>query len=66
VALAPIDHGGARAYNPGDFVPADNVKEHGYDKAGLVAKRGSKAAQQANKAANQQVENEPAEGGAPA
>jgi hypothetical protein len=36
VALAVIDHNGVRAYNPGDQVHADNVKEYGYLEAGLV------------------------------
>jgi len=45
VALEPIDHGGARAYNPGDPVPASNVEAHGYLDAGVVARRSTKAAQ---------------------
>lgn len=44
VAVAPIFHGAARAYNPGDSVPASNVALHGYDKQGLVARRDTKAA----------------------
>lgn len=47
VATQAIHHGGARAYNPGDPVPAANVKLHGYDKDGLVAKVGTKAATEA-------------------
>ena len=44
VAVAAIDHGVVRAYNIGDPVPASNVVAHGYDTDGLVAKRGTKAA----------------------
>lgn len=47
VAIAPIDHDGARAYNPGDPVPSTNVAKYGYDGDGLVAKRTTKAAKQA-------------------
>lgn len=36
VANQPIRVGWALAYNPGDPVPEDNVKEHGYLDAGLV------------------------------
>jgi len=46
VAIHAIDHEGVRAYNPGDSVHADNVKAYGYDKDGLVAKIGTKAAAQ--------------------
>lgn len=46
VALVAIDHGNARAYNPGDPVPEDNVKLHGYSKD-QVAKVGTKAADNA-------------------
>jgi hypothetical protein len=46
VALVAIDHGNARAYNPGDPVPAANVKLHGYGKD-QVAKVGTKAADEA-------------------
>lgn len=45
VALEPIDHNGARAYNTGDPVPASNVELHGYLEAGQVARRSTKAAQ---------------------
>ena len=38
VAVEPILHDGARAYNIGDAVPASNVKAHGYLEAGLVRK----------------------------
>jgi hypothetical protein len=38
VAVHPINHGNARAYNVGDPVPATNVKLHGYDARGLVRK----------------------------
>lgn len=44
VAIAPIDHDGARAYNPGDPVPVANVQKYGYDKDDLVAKRTTQAA----------------------
>jgi hypothetical protein len=37
VAIAPIDHGGVRAYNTGDRVPIDNVELHGYLGDDLVA-----------------------------
>lgn len=46
VAIEPIDHDGARAYNVGDPVPASNVEAHKYDEQGLVAKRTTKAAKQ--------------------
>jgi hypothetical protein len=45
VALGPIDHDGARAYNTGDPVPAENVKRWKYDERGLVGRRSTKAAQ---------------------
>jgi hypothetical protein len=45
VAIAPIDHDGVRAYNPGHAVPKSNVEAYGYDKAGLVAKTTTKAAE---------------------
>lgn len=48
VAIEPIDHDGARAYNVGDPVPVSNVQQHKYDEAGLVAKRTTKAAKQAS------------------
>ena len=41
VALQPIDHNGVRAYNPGDRVPASNVKRHGYQNGVQVAEEGS-------------------------
>lgn len=41
-AVAPIYVGNALAYNIGDGVPISNVKLHGYDKVGLVARHGSK------------------------
>lgn len=44
VAVTPIDHDGVRAYNPGHPVPVSNVQQYGYDKDGLVAKVGTKAA----------------------
>lgn len=44
VAVAPIDYDGVRAYNTGDPVPATNVRLHGYEAAGLVAKTSTKAA----------------------
>lgn len=45
VAVSPIFHNGARAYNPGDPVPASNVEAYGYEADGLVAKSSTKAAQ---------------------
>ena len=42
-AVAPISFNGAAAYNPGDPVPASNVKKYGYDTDGLVEKVGSAA-----------------------
>jgi len=36
VAVVPIYHDGARAYNAGDPVPVSNVKRHGYLAQGLV------------------------------
>lgn len=47
VAVQPIDHGTARAYNIGDPVPISNVERHGYDADGLVAKRSSKEGKRA-------------------
>ncbi|MGI5171875.1 hypothetical protein ACQEU3_46790 [Spirillospora sp. CA-253888] len=44
VALTEIWHGGVRAYNPGDPVPAENVQEHGYKVGEQVAKAGTKTA----------------------
>lgn len=41
VATQVITHDGVRAYNPGDAVPASNVKRHGYLKQGLVEKTDS-------------------------
>lgn len=43
-ATQDIYVGVALAYKAGDPVPASNVEAHGYDKNGLVAKAGSKAA----------------------
>lgn len=43
VAVSPIDHNGARAYNIGDPVPVSNVKAYGYDTAKLVAKTSATA-----------------------
>lgn len=45
VAKEQIFHGNALAYNPGDPVPASNVKLHKYDEQGVVVKTGSKAHQ---------------------
>jgi hypothetical protein len=39
VATQQIYVGTALAYNEGDPVPASNVARHGYDKAGLAARR---------------------------
>lgn len=47
VATAPIDFDLVRAYNVGDPVPASNVERHGYLEAGLVARVGTIAAEQA-------------------
>jgi hypothetical protein len=47
VAIAPIDFGNARAFNPGDPVPAANVKAHGYVVGEQVAKVGTRAAEKA-------------------
>lgn len=47
VAVTTITHGGARAYNVGDPVPKGNVARYGYDRTGHVAKRGSKAVEDA-------------------
>ncbi|GLW32274.1 hypothetical protein [Actinoplanes regularis] len=44
VATSDIYVGTALAYREGDPVPASNVERHGYDKNGLVAKTGIKAA----------------------
>jgi len=40
-ATEPIYVGTALAYYTGDAVPTSNVEAHGYDKAGLVARRGA-------------------------
>lgn len=45
VALQPINYYGVRAYNPGDRVPAANVKRHGYKVGDEVARADSKEAQ---------------------
>jgi hypothetical protein len=51
-AVAPIrSEDGALYYNVGDRVPASNVKLHGYDERGLVAKTSTKAAAVAAEAA---------------
>lgn len=42
-ALRPIEHGNARAFNPGDGVPADHVERLGLEVGVDVAKAGSKA-----------------------
>lgn len=49
VAIAPIDFDNARAYNVGDPVPAGNVARYKYDQRGLVAKTGTKAADEATR-----------------
>lgn len=63
IAIAPITFNGAPAYNAGAPVPVSNVKRHKYDEQGLVAKVGTKAADQfiaelhaANTADQSQVE----------
>lgn len=47
VALVPIDHGGVRAYAPGDPVPAANVEANGYEVGTQVAEAGSDQAVEA-------------------
>ena len=47
VATRKIHHGKALAYNVGDPVPAANVALWGYADRKMVAKRGTKAADQA-------------------
>ncbi len=42
IATAPLFVGTARAHNPGDVVPAENVKAHGWEDG--VAREGTKAA----------------------
>lgn len=49
VATQPLFIGFARAHNPGDLVPAANVKEHGWQDG--VAREGTKAAEDALEAA---------------
>ncbi|MDR7278934.1 hypothetical protein [Catenuloplanes atrovinosus] len=44
VATTDIYVGMALAYREGDPVPVSNVEAHGYEKNGLVAKTGTKAA----------------------
>lgn len=44
IAVADITYNGARAYNAGDPVPASNVERHGYLTDKLVARIGTKAA----------------------
>jgi hypothetical protein len=46
IAIAPIQFNGALAFNPGDPVPASNVKRYNYEADGYVAKVTTKAAQQ--------------------
>jgi hypothetical protein len=50
VALVPIDHGGVRAYAPGDPVPAANVEANGYEVGAQVAEAGSDQAVEALRA----------------
>ncbi len=45
IATVPLFVGTARAHNPGDVVPAENVKAHGWEDG--VAREGTKAADQA-------------------
>jgi len=45
VAVEAIDFDGARAYNVGDPVPVTNVERYSYLDRGLVAKIGTKAAE---------------------
>lgn len=47
IAVEPIDHDGARAYNVGDPVPAANVERWDYLGRKLVARQATKAAEQA-------------------
>lgn len=46
IATQDIYVGVALAYKTGDPVPVSNVEAHGYDKNGMVAKAGTKAAEQ--------------------
>jgi hypothetical protein len=45
IATEPLYVGTARAHNPGDVVPADNVERHGWQDG--VATEGTKAAKAA-------------------
>jgi hypothetical protein len=45
IATEPLFIGTARAHNPGDVVPADNVERNGWQDG--VAKAGTKAAEKA-------------------
>jgi hypothetical protein len=47
VAVVDIPYGNVLAYAAGDAVPASNVKRWQYDQQGLVAKRTTKAGQEA-------------------
>lgn len=53
VATQDIYVGVALAYRAGDPVPVSNVEAHGYDKNGLVAKSGTKAAAEVTGAKNE-------------
>jgi hypothetical protein len=61
VAVAPISFNGAPAYNVGDAVPASNVERYKYAEQGLVAKIGSKNANETIRAIANAASAEPAE-----
>jgi hypothetical protein len=71
VALTEIWHGGVRAYNPGDPVPAANVEAQEYKVGVQVARRDTKTADTADTATAestgaQPVQQPPAQGPAAA
>jgi hypothetical protein len=61
VAVAPISFNGAAAYNVGDAVPASNVARYNYAEQGLVAKIGSKNANETIRAIANAATAEPTE-----
>jgi hypothetical protein len=64
IATEPLFVGNARAHNPGDIVPDENVEANGWQDS--VAKVGTKAADQALEAATGDQEGVPTSAQAPA
>jgi hypothetical protein len=61
VALTEIWHGGVRAYNPGDPVPAANVEAQKYEVGVQVARRDTKTADKATDQAAESTGAQPAQ-----